>query len=68
MQTAIETIEEIGRDIEDIQRKILSLAAPAGEGFTDEQIWARDNAQKNLIWFCGYSLPRLKNAFRKEGG
>jgi len=65
MQTAIETIEEIVGDIEDIQRKILSIEASAGE-FTEKQAMAKDNAYNGLEWFKGYSIDRFKRAFKEE--
>jgi len=61
---AIEQIEEIEKSVQDLQKKILSLPRPEDGDYTDLQISAMDNARKNLEWFAGYSIDRLKRAFK----
>lgn len=68
MSSAIETIEEIKQDVEDLQKKVLAIPTPEAGEFTELQISAMNNAHKGLEWFEGYSIDRLKRAFGQEDG
>lgn len=59
-------IEEIERDVEDVQKKILSMSAPK-ERFTDEQIIMLESARNALGMFQRFEMAQLKKAFNVGG-
>ena len=64
MSSAIETIEEIEQNSQDMQKKLLSLSAPAEGKFTDKQIIMLETARNALGMFQRFELAQLKKAFR----
>lgn len=62
MSKVTDHIDEIVRDAEDLQKKILSMSAPEKE-FTDEQIIMLESARNALGMFQRFELAQLKKAF-----